>query len=163
IVRELLEQGKPPDTPAAAVASASTGGQRRVRSTLADLPEAARRAGLAAPAVVLIGRAVGLAPVSSWFEQRPLHGRRVLVTRPRHQAADLVRRLELLGAVPYVLPAVEIRPLEDWSEVDDRLARLGEYDWLVFTSANGVQAFLSRLRQTGRDLRALGGLKLAAI
>jgi len=74
-----------------------------------------------------------------------------------------VRRLEQLGAVPYVLPAVEIRPLDDWSEVDDRLARLGEYDWLVFTSANGVHAFLGRLRQTGRDLRALAGLKLAAI
>jgi uroporphyrinogen III methyltransferase/synthase len=130
---------------------------------LADLPEAVRSAGLTAPAVILIGPAVGLAPVTSWFEQRPLFGRRVLVTRPRHQAADLVRRLEQLGAIPYVLPAVEIRPLDDWSEVDDRLARLREYDWLVFTSANGVEALLGRLRRTGRDLRALAGIRLAAI
>jgi uroporphyrinogen III methyltransferase/synthase len=163
IVRVLVEQGKPPDTPAAVVAWAGTGDQRRVQAPLAELPEAVRSAGLAAPAVVLIGPAVGLAPETSWFEQRPLFGRRVLVTRPRPQAADMVRRLEQLGAIPYVLPAVEIQPLDDWSEVDDRLARLHEYDWLVFTSANGVQALLGRLRQTGRDLRALGGIRLAAI
>ena len=163
IAKVLIEHGKPPDTPAAVVASAGTGDQQRVTASLADLPDAVRSAGLAAPALILIGPAVGSAPARSWFEARPLFGRRVLVTRPRSQAADFVRRLEQLGAVPYVLPAVEIRPLDDWSEVDDRLARLGEYDWLVFTSANGVHAFLGRLRQTGRDLRALAGLKLAAI
>jgi uroporphyrinogen III methyltransferase/synthase len=163
IVRVLLEHGKPPNTPAAVVSSASTGDQRCVRTTLADLPDAVRSAGLAAPAVVLIGPAVGLAPPHSWFEARPLFGKRVLVTRPRQQASDFVRRLEQLGAVPYVLPAVEIQPPDDWSAVDDYLARLGDYDWLVFTSANGVQAFLGRLRQTGRDLRALAGLRLAAI
>jgi uroporphyrinogen III methyltransferase/synthase len=163
IAKVLIEHGKPPDTPAAVVASAGTGDQQRVTAPLADLPDAVRSAGLAAPALILIGPSVGCAPARSWFEARPLFGRRVLVTRPRSQAADFVRRLEQLGAVPYVLPTVEIRPLDDWSEVDARLARLGEYDWLVFTSANGVQAFLGRLRQTGRDLRALAGLKLAAI
>jgi uroporphyrinogen III methyltransferase/synthase len=87
----------------------------------------------------------------------------VLVTRPRHQAGDLVRRLEELGAVPFVLPAVEIREPADWSPVDRALDRLSDYDWVVFTSANGVHALVRRLRQTGRDLRALGPVRLAAI
>jgi len=98
-----------------------------------------------------------------WFEQRPLFGKRVLVTRPQEQAGDLVRRLEQLGAIPFVLPTVAIREPEDWSAVDRSLANLAQYQWLVFTSANGVHAFIRRLRQTGRDLRALGGLRLAVI
>jgi uroporphyrinogen III methyltransferase/synthase len=162
-VQALLSHGLPPETPAAVVASAGTGAQRRVRTTLAELPAAVGHAGLRAPALVLIGPAAGHGPAEAWFERRPLFGRRVVVTRPRDQAGELVRRLELLGAVPVVQPAVEIRPPDDWSAVDARLARLSDYDWLVFTSANGVQAFFARLRQTGRDLRALGRLKLAAI
>jgi uroporphyrinogen III methyltransferase/synthase len=87
----------------------------------------------------------------------------VLVTRPRHQAGDLVRALEELGADVDVLPAVEVREPADWGPVDRALGRLASYQWLVFTSANGVHALLRRLRQTGRDLRALGPLRLAVI
>ncbi|HEY1378932.1 MAG TPA: uroporphyrinogen-III C-methyltransferase [Gemmataceae bacterium] len=163
IANMLIEHGKPADTPAAVVATAGTGDQRRVTGTLAGLADAVRAAGLSAPAVIVIGPAVGLAPALSWFEARPLFGKRVLVTRPRQQAGDLVRKLELLGAVPFVLPAVDILPPADWGEVDEYLGRIGEYDWLAFTSANGVQMLLGRLRETGRDLRALAGLKLAAI
>jgi uroporphyrinogen III methyltransferase/synthase len=163
IAQVLIEQGKPADTPVAVIATAGTGDQRRVSATLADLADSVRSAGLTPPAVIVIGPAVGLAPERSWFEARPLFGKRVLVTRPRQQAADFVRKLELLGAVPFVLPAVEILPPEDWTEVDARLARLDSYDWLVFTSVNGVQSFLGRLREIGRDIRSLSGLKLAAI
>jgi uroporphyrinogen III methyltransferase / synthase len=159
----LIENGKPADTPAAVVATAGTGDQRRINSTLAGLADAVRAAGLTPPALILIGPAVGFMPEKSWLEARPLFGKRVLVTRPRSQVAEFVRKLELLGAVPNVLPAVEILPPTDWAEVDQRLARLGDYDWLVFTSVNGVQSFLGRLRAVGRDLRALGGLKFAAI
>jgi uroporphyrinogen III methyltransferase/synthase len=163
IARSLIEHGKAPDTPAAVVSAASTGHQQTLEATLAELPEAVRAAGLAAPAVIFVGPVAGQRPARSWFERRPLFGQRVLVTRPRGQAGDFVRRLEQLGAVPYVLPAVEIKPLDDWSAVDAVLARLAEFDWLVFTSANGVHAFLGRLRATGRDVRALGRVKLAAI
>src|SRR5205085_10940353 len=83
--------------------------------------------------------------------------------RARHQAGDLVRRLEQLGAVPLLLPAVEVREPADWGPVDRALADLAGYHWLVFTSANGVHALIRRLRQTGRDLRALGGARLAVI
>jgi uroporphyrinogen III methyltransferase/synthase len=163
MVRALLAHDKPADTPAAIVAAAGTNGQRHVRSILAELPEVVRNSELTSPAVILIGPTVGVAAPASWLEERPLFGRGVLVTRPRHQAGEFVRKLEQYGALPYVLPAVEIHLPNDWTAVNDRLSRLGDYDWLVFTSANGVRSLLDRLCQTGRDLRALGGLKLAAI
>jgi uroporphyrinogen III methyltransferase/synthase len=163
IVAALLSHGKDASTPAAVVHWCTTGEQRTVEAPLVDLPTAVQTAGLAAPALVLVGSVVGLRGRLSWFERRPLVGKRVLVTRPRHQAGELVRRLELLGAVPLVLPAVEIGPPADWGPVDRAIDALSSYQWLVFTSANGVSAFLERLRVCGRDLRALGGIQLAAI
>jgi uroporphyrinogen III methyltransferase/synthase len=163
IAAALIAHGKPADTPAAVVANAGTGSQRRVTGTLLGLGATVRQAKLSGPAIIFIGPAVAAAPNESWFESRPLFGKRVVVTRPRGQAGDLVRKLELLGAVPLMLPAVEIRPPANWKDVDGRLNGLGDYDWLVFTSANGVHSLLGRLLQTDRDLRALAGLKIAAI
>jgi uroporphyrinogen III methyltransferase/synthase len=163
IVGSLIAQGKGPDTPAAVVRLATLPRQRTVVAPLADLPAAVRAAGLAAPALTVVGPVVGLRESLSWFERLPLFGRGVLVTRPRHQADDLLRRLEGLGAVPYLLPAVEVRDPSDWAPVDAALAALARYQWLVFTSSNGVHALIRRLRQTGRDLRALGSVRLAVI
>lgn len=167
IAAALGEQGKPLDTPAAIIHWATTSQQQTVETTLGQLETAARAAGLEArlgsPSLIIIGPVVRLRAELAWFEQRPLFGRRVLVTRPRPQASDLARRLEELGATVHVLPAVEVRELDDWSAVDDVLARLATFQWLVFTSGNGVHALIRRLRQTGRDLRALGPLRLAVI
>lgn len=163
VAAELVDHGKPPDTPAAAVYLATSGEQRVVEAPLATLAEAVRTAGLTAPSVILIGEVVRLREHLAWFEELPLFGKRILVTRPRRQAGDLVLRLTELGAVPLVLPALEIRGPADWDPVDEALSRLGRYQWLVFTSVNGVHAFVGRLRHTGRDLRALGGVKIAAI
>ncbi len=163
VVQSLLDHGKDPQTPAAVVQLASTGDQRTIEGPLRDLPAAVQAAGLAPPAILLVGPVVALRARLAWFEDRPLFGRRVLVTRPRHQVGDLLRRLEELGAVAVSLPVVEIREPADWAPVDRALATLAEYDWVVFTSTNGVHAFLRRLRQTGRDVRALGRTKLAAI
>jgi len=163
IVQALIEHGKDPATPSAAIRQATTGEQRTIEAPLRDLPAAVRTAGMKPPAVVVIGRVVSLRPCLAWFEQRPLFGKRVLVTRPRHQAAELVHCFEQLGALPFTLPAVEVRELTDWTLVDRALADLTSYHWLVFTSANGVHALLHRLRQLGRDLRALGNIRLAAI
>jgi uroporphyrinogen III methyltransferase / synthase len=163
ITRTLIEHGKPADTPAVAVQWATLGEQHTVESTLERLPEAVIRAGITAPAVVIVGSVVGLRRHLAWFESRPLFGKRVLVTRPRHQTSELVDGLIALGAVPYVLPAVEIRDPPDWAPVDRALKRLDSYHWLVFTSVNGVNYFLKRLLQAGLDLRALGNLRLAAI
>src|SRR5262245_26435538 len=165
VARELIQHGKPGDTPVIAVHKASTGAQHSVGATLDTLEEAVRRSGLTAPAVVLIGPVVSLKPLRSWFEAKPLLGVRVLVTRPRHQAGPMMQQLERLGAFPVLLPMMEIREPDDWGPVDaatDQL-RLGQFQWVVFTSANGVEAFVGRLRDRGQDLRALGTAKLAAI
>jgi uroporphyrinogen III methyltransferase/synthase len=163
IVDSLLSNGKDPATPAAVVQWATTNQQRSLIAPLAELPQVVRAAGLKSPAMVLIGSVVSLAPQLSWFEQRPLFGRRVLVTRPRAQAGDFVKMLEEQGAIPVILPALEVREPDDWGPVDRALTNLASYQWLVFTSVNGVHALVRRLRQIGRDLRALGSVKLAAI
>lgn len=163
IAEALVAGGLSGDTASAAVRMATTGEQRTVRAPLRDLPARVREARLTSPAVVLIGPAASLGPALDWAQRRPLFGKRVVVTRPRGQLAELVARLEELGAVPLLLPLVEIREPADWGPTDRALAKLGDYDWLVFTSANGVDAVVRRLRQTGRDLRALGLVKLAAI
>jgi uroporphyrinogen III methyltransferase/synthase len=163
IVRALIDNGKPADTPAAAVHWATTGEQQTVTAPLREIATVIKTAGLTPPAVVIVGQVTTLRPRLAWLEQRPLFGKRVLVTRPAHQAADMARRLEELGAVPILLPAIEVQAPANWSTVDDALSRLASFQWLVFTSTNGVQFFLGRLRATGRDLRALGSLRLAAI
>ncbi len=165
IVSELLKHGKDPDTPSAIVERASTGDMRSVYAPLRDLEVARRHGGLESPGLILIGGVVDQRAARSWFEKRPLYGQRVLVTRPRHQAGPMLRRLELLGAVPHLLPTVEVRDPADFGPLDRALGglRSGEWDWVVFTSANGVHGFVRRLLALGRDLRDLGGVKLAAI
>src|SRR5581483_10318596 len=165
IVAELLRYGKDPGTPAAIVERASVGEQRSVFSRLADLEEARRNAGLEAPGLILVGEAVAHRAPHPWFESRPLFGRRVLVTRPPHQAGEIVRRLEHLGAVVYRLSGVEIREPADSAPLDAAIGKLrdGGWDWVVFTSANGVHALVRRLEALGRDLRDLGRVRLAAI
>ncbi|MFO0851439.1 MAG: uroporphyrinogen-III C-methyltransferase [Gemmataceae bacterium] len=165
IVSELLKFGKDPLTPAAIIERASTGDMRTVFAPLKDLEAARRHAGLEAPGLILVGEVVDQRAARSWFEKRPLFGHRVLVTRPKHQAGPMLRRLELLGAVPYHLPILDIRPPADWGPVDAAIGKLaaGDFDWLVFTSANGVRGLFDRLPAVGHDLRAVGRVKLAAI
>jgi len=104
-----------------------------------------------------------LSPARSWFEERPLFGQTVLVTRPREQIAPLKQRLENLGARVLVQPAIEISPPVEWQSVDETLDRLDKYDWIVFSSANGVQSLFDRLLIRHGDIRRLGEAKLAAI
>jgi uroporphyrinogen III methyltransferase/synthase len=163
IVASLVSAGKNPQTPAAAVHDATLGSQRTVVAPLVDLPQRVREEGVMPPAVLFIGDVVALREELAWFERRPLFGKRVLVTRPRRQAGALVERLIDLGAVPFVLPTVEIREPADWTPVDAAIRNLRQYDWLVFTSANGVHAFLKRIDELQLDLRVLGHLQIAAI
>jgi uroporphyrinogen III methyltransferase / synthase len=165
IVEQLLAHGRDPDSPAAIVERVSTGEMRKVTATLATLDEARRGEGLESPGLILVGEAIAHRVEQSWFESRPLFGRRVLVTRPRRQAAGVVRRLEELGAVPYLLPAVEIRDVSDTDAIDRTLdeIRTGRWDWVVFSSANGVRGLLDRLARRGRDVRDFGSVKFAAV
>ncbi|MHB8969289.1 MAG: uroporphyrinogen-III C-methyltransferase [Pirellulaceae bacterium] len=161
---ELLAAGMSPDTPAVIVRRCSLPDQQTVRCTLREVSEhlvPATR--LRPPVIVILGRVATLPVERSWFDQRPLCGQTVLVTRPVHQASDLAALLEERGANVLLQPAIAIRQPRDWVSVDAALERLANYDWLVFSSANGVHALLGRLASIGRDLRALGGVSLAAI
>src|SRR5262249_11753732 len=135
-LQSLIGCGKPEDTPAAAIHAGGPGQQRTVISTLRELPAAIRQAGLGSPLVVVLGGVVSVRERLAWFEQKPLFGKRVLVTRPRHQAGEMVERLEELGAAVLVLPTVEVRGPADWSAVDGALEQLPSFQWLVFTSVN---------------------------
>src|SRR6185437_10972765 len=114
-------------------------------------------------ALLVVGEVVARREALGWFEGLPLFGKRVVVTRPADEAERAAASLEALGAEALVAPTVTIGPPEDVAPLDRAIDRLGEFDWLVFTSANGVRYFLDRLESRGRDLRALGHLKLAAI
>jgi uroporphyrinogen III methyltransferase / synthase len=164
IISELLKYGKPADTPAAIVERASTGDMRSVFTTLGELEPVRRSAGLEAPGLILVGASVGLKQGLSWYEQKPLFGQRVMVTRPRHQAGPMLRKLEQLGAVTFLLPTIEVREPSDFGPLDEAIGQLpNQWDWIVFASSNAVQQFFKRLKNLGRDLRALGGVKLAAV
>ncbi len=163
ILDELMAGGLPANTPAAAVEWASLGRQRSITgsvSTLADAVEAAR---LAPPAMILVGEVVRGHEAIDWFEQRPLFGRRIAVTRSREQAGELRRRLEALGAEAIELPLVEIRAHTDRTAVTEVLAAIAGYQWLVFTSANGVRHFFEIFFKAFNDLRCLGGIQIACV
>jgi uroporphyrinogen III methyltransferase/synthase len=162
-VEALLRHGKEPATPAVAIQQGTMPQQKTVAANLIELPGAVRKAGLCSPVVVVIGSVALLRPSLSWFERLPLFGKCILITRPQDQGKDLADRLEELGASTAFLPAVTIGPPASWDPVDQVLSRVVDYDWLVFTSVNGVRAFVDRLLELGRDLRSLGHLKIAAI
>ncbi len=163
LCRVLIRHGKPADTPAAMIESGTLPRQRTVVATLSDLPERVAQAGLGAPALLVVGEVVARRPALGWFEDRPLFGRRIVVTRPEGESDTSATVLEALGAEVLVAPTVLIRPIDDPGPLDRAIGRLDEFDWLVFTSRNGVVHFLDRLEILGRDLRALGRVKLAAI
>ena len=163
IAETLIDGGGDKNTPVAVVQWGTWSNQKTVVGPLADIAERARREGLSNPVVVVVGEVVNQRATSRWFDNRPLFGKRVLVTRSRTQSADLVELLERAGAEPVEVPTIEIQPVEDFSEVDAELARLTEYDWVVFTSTNTVEQLFERLGTLGRDARQFHGSRVAAI
>ena len=163
IARNLLAAGMDPATPAALVYRGTTPRQRSLVSTLAALPQAAVDQGFSNPSVIVVGKVCSLHDQLGWFEQRPLFGRSVVVTRAREQASGLAQELVQLGADVIQCPTIEISPLPDYAELDAAIDRLSEYAWLIFTSVNGVRWFWKRLEAAGKDSRALGLCRVAAI
>lgn len=163
ICRNLIEGGLAANTPAAVVYRGCTPDQKTVAATLDDLPQKVLAAGLTNPAVIVVGKAVALREQLSWFDRLPLFGRRIVVTRARAQASGMAHDLAALGAEVIECPVIRIDPLEDYSALDAAIAKLGEYCWVIFTSANGVEYFFRRLNRAGLDSRALAPCKLAAI
>jgi len=155
IARELIAAGRSPETPAIAVRWATRPDQETIEGTLASLPQLIADGGMKPPATIVVGEVVRLRQKLSWFERLPLFGRRIVTTRAKGQADALTTRLHALGADVLEMPTIEIQPAEDYGPLDRALAELASYDWLIFTSANGVRFFLERLDQSGVDLRAL--------
>jgi uroporphyrinogen III methyltransferase/synthase len=160
IAAALVAAGRPPDTPVAAVQWGTRPEQRTVRATLATIGDHE----LGTPSTIVVGEVA--ARDLAWFESRPLFGRRIVVTRAREQASELVARLTALGAATVEVPAIAVAEPADGgaalAAAVDRLAA-GAYDWLVLTSPNGARRLLAALRAAGRDARALGSTRLAAI
>jgi uroporphyrinogen III methyltransferase/synthase len=173
ICAKLIEYGKASDTPAATIERGTTPRQRTIVGTLADLPGRVAEAKIGAPAITIIGKVVAMRSTIGWFENRPLFGQTVVVTRTRQQASDLSRRLEELGAEVIEAPTIELHPPSDWKEVDAALKCLktkstlesgpAAFDWVIFTSANGVTHTKNRLMKIGLDARAFAGCKIAAV
>ena len=159
----LITHGRPPEDPAAIVYDGTLPTQQTLTGSLETLAEAITESTDRRPAILVVGRVVALREHLRWFDARPLFGKRVLVTRPREQAADLVERLESMGAEAIEAPMIRILPPEDDGPMDEVCARVGEFDWIVFSSANAVDAFLDRLLAGPWDLRALGGVKLCVV
>jgi uroporphyrinogen III methyltransferase/synthase len=163
LAARLLENGRPAATPVAVIKDGTRPGQTTVTGTLKDIAARVKGLHIDPPAVIVVGEVVRLRQKLSWFEGRPLFGKRVLVTRARRQAGSLSRLLYERGARPIELPAIEIQPVGDTGELDRAIADLGRYRWLLFTSVNGVAAFFERLHKLNLDARALGNLKICAI
>jgi uroporphyrinogen III methyltransferase/synthase len=163
IVGHLVSEGKPPETPVALIRWGTRPSQRTVVGTLADIVEKARQADLEPPTVIVVGEVVRLRDHLNWFETRPLFGKRILVTRPRDQAPELSNLLARYGAEPVQCPTIQIVPPESWDEVDEAITDLSRYQWLVFTSVNGIAPFMVRLRHVKLDSRALSGLQICCI
>ncbi|HEV7587086.1 MAG TPA: uroporphyrinogen-III C-methyltransferase, partial [Longimicrobium sp.] len=159
----LIEAGRPADTPAAAVEWGTHARQRTVVGTLATLPALAREANVGAPSVVVVGDVVSLRGELAWFDRRPLSGKRVVVTRARAQASGFAASLRELGAEVVQLPVIRIESPEDPDALRRAALQADSFDWIVFTSANGVDRFFAALAEGGRDARALGGVSICAI
>lgn len=161
IVARLIRQGRGPDTPAAVIHRGTLPEQRVVTGKLADIVRKSSR--ILPPSVLVVGEVVKLREQLNWFERLPLFGKRIAITRAREQAEVLREALEELGAKVVEIPTIEIRPPASWQPLDQAIERLDSFDYLLVTSANGARNFLSRLMASGRDVRALKGIKIGAI
>ncbi|MFC2066065.1 uroporphyrinogen-III C-methyltransferase, partial [Chloroflexota bacterium] len=163
IVSKLIEFGRSPDTPVAVIKEGTKPEQKTVTSSLNNIVARVKDNHLTPPAIIVVGEVVSLRDNLRWFDNRPLFGKRILVTRARHQASALSQLLVERGAEPIELPAIDIQPIADGTELEQAISNLKPYDWIIFTSTNGVAAFWQRLTDLKLDSHALSGLKIGAI
>jgi uroporphyrinogen III methyltransferase/synthase len=163
LAAHLLQLGMAPKTPAAMIRWGTTGQQQTITGTLADIAQKAAEAKLTAPVVTVLGEVVGLRSRLGWFERRPLFGQRVVVTRARNQAAGMAQALRERGAEVIELPTIKLAPPSVHEPLVEAMAGLNAYDWIVFTSANGVTAFFEYFFRAFEDMRDIGGVRIAAV
>jgi uroporphyrinogen III methyltransferase/synthase len=163
ILNALLSHGRSGEESVAVVYDGTLPTQETIVGTLEEMAKGIARSNDRRAAILVVGRVVALRDHLRWFDARPLFGKRILVTRPKPQAAELVDRLEVMGAQAIEAPMIRIVPPEDFAPLDDACARASEFDWVVFSSANAVDAFVNRLLEGPQDLRCLNGVKLCVV
>lgn len=166
-IREvLLEKGRSLDTPVAIVRWGTTAEQRTLVGTLETIVDQVRESGLKSPAVIVVGEVVKLREKLAWYEKKPLFGKRVLVTRSRGQASELAEMIDEMGGEAIELPVIQIQPPSEPEAVaalDRALYALPDYDWVLFTSVNGVEYFFQRLKKLRLDVRSMHRARIAAV
>ncbi|MCL4456577.1 MAG: uroporphyrinogen-III C-methyltransferase [Nitrospirae bacterium] len=160
ITSKLIEHGKSPDTPAAVVRWGTRPDMKTVVSNLKNIADIVKEKNVRPPAVMIVGNVVTLRDTLKWYENKPLFGHRILVTR---EYTEDYAPLEDLGAEIFEFPTIKIAPPESYQELDDAITRIESYNWLIFTSANGFKYFMQRLLDKGKDIRDLKGIKICAI
>lgn len=163
VAASLLTHGRPADDSAVVIFHGTTPQQQTLAGTLAQVAETLEANPPSSPAVLAVGPSVGLRAHLRWFDERPLFGTRIVVTRSREQAGEFVERLHDLGATVIEAPSIEIQPLDDYDELDRAIAGIGQYHWLVLTSVNGVDHFMRRALSRVRDIRDLHGPRICAV
>ena len=163
IVRQLVENGRDVTTPVAMIKDGTGPGQKTLVGTLADIVAKAEDSNFSPPAVIVVGEVVRLREKLNWFDNRPLFGKKILVTRARTQASSLSRLLLERGAQPIEMPTIQIQSIANTVELDQAILNLENYHWLVFSSVNGVEAFFERLYALKRDARWFRSINLGAI
>ena len=163
IAENLIAHGRAPATPVALIRWGTRPEQEVLVGTLADIAEKARKAAFKAPAITVVGEVVRLREKLRWFDNRPLSGRGVLITRAADQAGEFGDMLAAQGARVYECPTIRLVPPTEYAELDGAIASLSGFDWLVFTSVNAVHHFFARLAELGRDTRALGPARVCAV
>lgn len=163
IADKFVENGLPAKTPVAMVRWGTTGRQKTIEGTLATIADVVEKTGFTAPAVTIIGGVVSLRKKLNWFEKRPLFGQRIVVTRTREQASQLSNQLTERGAQVLEIPTIKITVPEERIALVEAMAGIGSYDWLVFTSPNGVTSFFDYFFKANDDIRVLGICRIAAV
>jgi uroporphyrinogen III methyltransferase/synthase len=163
IASSLMEHGRPPQTPVAVIRTGTVPEQKTVTGPLNEIAEIAKQEKIRPPAIIVVGDVVRLREELNWFEEKPLFGKRIVVTRAREQASEFLAVLGELGAQCLEFPTIEVVPPASWEGLDRGIREVEGYQWLVFTSVNGVKYFFHRLETLGGDVRDLKGVKIAAI
>lgn len=163
IANRLIENGRSPETPAAVINWGTLANQKTLTGTLGNIAQKCSREGSMNPAVIVVGEVVSLREKIKWYENKPLFGKKILITRSRSQAGLLAEEIMELGGEAYEFPTIEIKPPDDFFQFDSALEKLNEYIWIIFTSTNGVDSFFNRLFCLGKDARSLGQNKIAAL
>lgn len=161
IAQKLTEHGMSADRPVAVISNGTRPEQRTVTGTLRNIEARVAEAKLPTPALIVVGEVVRLHEVINWFESKPLFGKRVVVTRAREQASQLVDLFTESGASVLQFPTIEIAPPSSWTSLDAMID--GNYQLLVFSSIHGVRSFFERLQAKNRDARSLHGVRIAAV